>query len=206
MMRMREQLSTQIIEAGKFLYSRGWSPATSSNYSARLDQQHILLTASGKHKGQLTAADILLCNAQGDSLEQAKQPSAETLLHAQLYQLRPKVGAVLHTHSINATVISLASKTTQLRLTGYELQKAFSGINTHECELIIPIFDNTQNMLSLCAQIAPYLAAHPDCWAYIIRGHGVYTWGADMNESLRHIEALEFLLECELKLLSLGAH
>lgn len=200
---MHEQLCAQIIEAGKFLYSRGWSPATSSNYSARLNQHEILVTASGKHKGQLTQADILRCNTQGESLEQGKTPSAETLLHTQLYQLLPRVGAVLHTHSVNATVISLACKTTQLRLTGYELLKAFAGISTHECELIIPIFDNTQNMTSLCTQIALYLDTCPDCVAYIIRGHGVYTWGADMNESLRHIEALEFLLECELKLLSL---
>lgn len=199
----RKQLAQAIIEAGQFLYSRGWSPATSSNYSARLDLQTVLLTASGKHKGQLTEQDILACNLQGQSLEAGKKPSAETLLHTQLYQQFPEIGAVLHTHSVNATVLSMLETSNQLIFCGYELQKAFAGITSHEQALVIPIFDNSQDMPALYCEIAPYLKLHPDTVAYIIRGHGVYTWGKDMPETLRHIEALEFLLECELKRRSL---
>ena len=48
----REHLAQEIIDAGRFLYGRGWSPATSSNYSTRLSPTEALLTVSGKHKGQ----------------------------------------------------------------------------------------------------------------------------------------------------------
>lgn len=92
----REQLTQQIIDAGRFLYGRGWSPATSSNYSARLDEQRALLTVSGKHKGQLGFDDVLATDLAGNSLEPGKKPSAETLLHTQLYAWNPAIGAVLH--------------------------------------------------------------------------------------------------------------
>ena len=79
---IRDDLAQAIIEAGQFLYSRGWSPATSSNYSARLTSAEVLVTASGKHKGQLTADDLLAVDMNGLSLELGKNPSAETLLQA----------------------------------------------------------------------------------------------------------------------------
>ncbi len=120
----REQLTQQIIDAGRFLYGRGWSPATSSNYSARLDEQRALLTVSGKHKGQLGFDDVLATDLAGNSLEPGKKPSAETLLHTQLYAWNPAIGAVLHTHSVNATVLSRLVRGDRLVLQDYELQKA----------------------------------------------------------------------------------
>ena len=102
----REHLAQEIIDAGRFLYGRGWSPATSSNYSTRLSPSEALLTVSGKHKGQLGLDDVLATDLSGNSLEPGKKPSAETLLHTQLYSWRPEIGAVLHTHSVNATVLS----------------------------------------------------------------------------------------------------
>ena len=92
----REHLSLEIIDAGRFLYGRGWSPATSSNYSTRLSASEALLTVSGKHKGQLGLDDVLATDMAGNSLEPGKKPSAETLLHTQLYNWRPDIGAVLH--------------------------------------------------------------------------------------------------------------
>ena len=195
----REQLTEQIIQAGQFLYARGWSPATSSNYSARLSANQVLLTVSGKHKGQLGVDDILATDLQAQSLEPNKKPSAEALLHTQLYNWQSSIQAVLHTHSVNATVLSRLELGSQVEFTDYELQKAFNGISTHKQPLLVPIFDNDQDMPRLAQQVQQWLDAHPDCPGYLIRGHGLYTWGASMQEALRHIEAFEFLLECELK-------
>ncbi|MCK9535086.1 MAG: methylthioribulose 1-phosphate dehydratase [Pseudomonas sp.] len=195
----REQLTEQIIQAGQFLYARGWSPATSSNYSARLSNNQVLLTVSGKHKGQLTEDDILATDLQGKSLEPHKKPSAEALLHTQLYNWSGSIQAVLHTHSVNATVLSRLETTAQIEFTDYELQKAFNGISSHEQPLLVPIFDNDQDMPRLAQHVQQWLDSHPDCPGYLIRGHGLYTWGASMQDALRHIEAFEFLLECELK-------
>ncbi len=203
----RQQLTRQIIDAGRFLYGRGWSPATSSNYSARLAADRALLTVSGKHKGHLGEDDVLETDLAGNSLEPGKKPSAETLLHTQLYAWRPEIGAVLHTHSVNATVLSRLTVGDRLELEDYELQKAFSGVTTHEGRVIVPIFDNDQDIARLAAKVQPWLDAHPDCPGYLIRGHGLYTWGARMSDALRQVEAFEFLFECELKVLSLrGAH
>ena len=195
----REHLSLEIIEAGRFLYGRGWSPATSSNYSARLSATQALLTVSGKHKGQLGLDDVLATDLSGNSLEPGKKPSAETLLHTQLYSWRPEIGAVLHTHSVNATVLSRLTPGESIEFEDYELQKAFSGVSTHESTVRVPIFDNDQDIERLAAKVQPWLDAHPDCVGYLIRGHGLYTWGARMSDALRQIEAFEFLFECELK-------
>lgn len=196
----REHLSQAIIDAGRFLYGRGWSPATSSNYSARLTSAEVLLTVSGKHKGQLAEDDLLAVDMDGRSLEEGKKPSAETLLHTQLYRWKPEIGAVLHTHSVNATVLSRVCLSDSLVFADYELQKAFSGIATHESQVLVPIFDNDQDIERLAARVQPWLDEHPDCVGYLIRGHGLYTWGAQMNDALRQIEAFEFLFDCELKM------
>lgn len=195
----REQLAQQIVDAGRFLYGRGWSPATSSNYSTRLSPSEALLTVSGKHKGQLGVDDVLATDLSGNSLEPGKKPSAETLLHTQLYSWRAEIGAVLHTHSVNATVLSRLTPEAFIEFEDYELQKAFSGISTHESRVRVPIFDNDQDIARLAAKVQPWLDAHPDCVGYLIRGHGLYTWGAQMSDALRQIEAFEFLFECELK-------
>ncbi|NLU13705.1 MAG: methylthioribulose 1-phosphate dehydratase [Gammaproteobacteria bacterium] len=196
----REQLTEQIIQAGRFLYARGWSPATSSNYSARLSTNQVLLTVSGKHKGQLDKEDILATDLQAHSLEPNKKPSAEALLHTQLYNWQANIQAVLHTHSVNATVLSRIEQSAAIEFTDYELQKAFAGISSHEQPLLVPIFANDQDMPRLAQKVQTWLDNHPDCQGYLIRGHGLYTWGASMADALRQIEAFEFLLECELKM------
>ena len=196
------QCCQDIITAGRFLYSNGWSPATSSNYSARIDDEHIAITVSGRHKGQLSERDIMVVDLAGQPVGETQKPSAETLLHTVIYADRPGVGAVLHTHSVTATVLSrLHRERDLLELEDYELQKAFAGVTTHEGQVQIPIFANTQDIAALARETRTYLRAHPQCPAYLIRGHGLYTWGGTMNECLRHIEAMEFLLRCELEIL-----
>lgn len=194
---MKEQLIQSIVDAGRFLYGRGWSPATSSNYSCRLNDSEVLVTVSGKHKGQLTMDDVMRVDYLGKPLDD-KRPSAETLLHTQLYQWREDIGAVLHTHSVQATVLSQLHTGSQLELSDYELLKAFEGISTHATSVVIPIFDNTQDMPALARQVETYLHEHPATPGYLIRGHGLYTWASDMPACLRQVEAFEFLFECEL--------
>ncbi|CAN0602978.1 unnamed protein product, partial [Ectocarpus sp. 12 AP-2014] len=138
------EAAQSIVDAGRFLYGRGWSPATSSNYSARLDDHHIAITVSGRHKGELAAGDVMVVDLAGQPVQSQCRSSAETLLHTVLYEVFPEVGAVLHTHSVNATVLSrLLPPDQPLILEGYELQKAFPGQDTHDASLQVPVFDNT---------------------------------------------------------------
>jgi methylthioribulose-1-phosphate dehydratase len=191
-----------LCDYGRILYSRGWSPATSSNYSVRLNEQCCALTSSGKHKGELTPADILVVDWQGHALTSGK-PSAETLLHTQLYERDPTIGAVLHTHSPVAVVLSQIWPQDQLQLSGWELQKAFAGETTHEDTLSFPLFANDQDIARLAALVEQHMCTQGQGHAYLIRGHGVYTWGKDLAECFRHLEALENLLGYQLELLKL---
>lgn len=174
-------------------------PATSSNYSARIDNEHIAITVSGRHKGQLGAGDVMVVDLEGRPVQSDCRASAETLLHTVLYQVFPNVGVVLHTHSVNATVLSrLLPAGEHLTFEGYELQKAFDGIQTHESTVTVPVFENTQNIEALALETQAWFLDHPEQPGYLIRGHGLYTWGKTMADCLRHVEAFEFLFECEL--------
>lgn len=192
-------LAHQLIEAGRFIDSKGWVPATSGNFSARLPDGTIAITVSGKHKGRLQLDDIMLIDADANSLD-GKKPSAETQLHTSLYKRFPAIRSVLHPHSINATLVSRLFKT-EVVLEDYELLKALAGIDTHLSQVVIPIFANDQNIPRLAGQVEQYMDKSPEnpVYAYIIAGHGFYTWGSSVQEALRHLEALEFLFECELR-------
>ena len=143
----------------------------------------------------------MVVDLAGRPILSSQKPSAETLLHTHLYRSRPDIGAVLHTHSLPATVLTRYwAGRTEWMLSDFELQKAFRGQVTHDSALVIPIFENSQNIEALAVQADSYLSMHPDTPGYLIRGHGLYTWGESMTECLRHIEAMEFLLACELEL------
>ena len=188
----------QLIDAGRFIDSKGWVPATSGNFSARLPDGTIAITVSGKHKGRLELDDIMLIDADANSLD-GKKPSAETVLHTTLYKRFPDIQSILHPHSLNATLISRIFKS-EIVLEDYELLKALCGITTHECRIVVPIFANDQNIPRLAELVEQYLDKHADCRAYIIAGHGLYTWGSSVQETLRHLEALDFIFDCELRL------
>lgn len=190
----------EIIVNVRELAERGWTPATSSNFSERLDAAHVAITVSGRDKGRLGAEDIMVVDLDGRPVGTSQKSSAETLLHTQLYARFPEVGCVLHTHSVNQTVASrLYAHEGAIRLEGYELLKAFAGNATHETRLDLPVLPNSQDMPELAAQVEALLDAGP-MWGYLIEGHGLYAWGRDMAEARRHLEAFEFLLACELEM------
>ncbi|HID66544.1 MAG TPA: methylthioribulose 1-phosphate dehydratase, partial [Aquificaceae bacterium] len=114
----------------------------------------------------------------------------------------PEANAVVHTHSPNSTVISRIFKDF-VQLEDYELLKAFPDINTHETKIRIPIFPNDQNIPRLSKKVEEYYKNKKEPYGFLIQGHGLYTWGRSMEEALIHTEALEFLFECEIKLMSL---
>ena len=176
--------------------ARGWVPATAGNLSLRLPSGRIAITRSGVHKGTLNGFDVIEVDLQGRPADPSAKPSAETILHCQIYAAFPDIGAVLHGHSVPATVLSMAEGRPGIRLQGYEVLKAFEGIATHEAALDLPLFPNDQDMRHLAAAIAPRL---PDARATLIRGHGVYVWAPDMDTAFARLEALEFLLACELE-------
>ena len=186
-----------LISVGQEMFSRGWVPATSGNFSIRLNNSDIAITASGKDKGKLSAKDIICikCNAYKDAVfDTIAKPSEETLLHLQLYNRDNNINAVIHTHSVNSIAIS-EEYPKGLTFSQLEILKAFSGINTHDTSIYIPVFSNQQNISLLAGEIECYMKDNNQGFAYLIKGHGVYTWGYDINECIQHLEALEYLFE-----------
>lgn len=188
----------ELVAVGAAFDAKGWVPATSGNFSARLGDGSMAITSSGKHKGRLTPADIMHADAEGRSLDGGK-PSAETGLHVQLYRLFPEIGAVLHTHSPGGVALSRAfPQASAWVIEGHELVKALPGQTTHEARVTLPIVDNDQDMARLAEAIAPALLAKPAPPAYLIRGHGLYAWGKDVAEAEKVVEALEWLFAADL--------
>jgi methylthioribulose-1-phosphate dehydratase len=190
--------AAELIAAGRRLYDQGMVPATSGNLSARLSGGELAITVSGSHKGRLQEAQIMRVDAAGNS-QDARRPSAETLLHVQIYRRFTSAGAVLHPHSVNATLLSRLHRG-HLVLRDYELLKAFPGVDTHAFELVVPNFSNDQDIARLANEVDAYMNSHTPVHGYLIAGHGFYTWGETVEDALRHVEALEFLFECELRL------
>lgn len=194
-----EARAQELIAAGQYLHAQGSVPATSGNVSARVDVGRIAITVSGCHKGHLQPNDIMMVDLHGASLD-GKKPSAETLLHTTLYARYPGLGSVLHSHS-HAAVLASRLFDEAVVLENQELLKALAGITSHESTVILPIFDNDQDIAQLADEVQGYLAAsdelNSNCYGYIIAGHGLYTWGETVNDALRHVEALEFMLNIE---------
>src|SRR6478672_9254347 len=94
------RLANVLVENVRELSAAGLTPATSSNFSCRLDDRHAAITVSGRDKGRLREADIMVVNFDGAAVGSDLQPSAETLLHTQLYRRFSEIGCVLHTHSL----------------------------------------------------------------------------------------------------------
>lgn len=190
----------QLRDVGSQFWTRGWSLGTSSNYSVVIgrDPWRLLVTASGKDKGHLGPLDFVIVDQNGQPTPhgQAKS-SAETLLHCSAVQ-HQQAGAVLHTHSIWGTILS--EKFAQhggILLEGFEFLKGLEGVKTHQTSLWLPIFENTQDIPTLQAEVENYWAkSEQPCFGYLIRKHGMYTWGNSLPSAVRHMEVLEFLLEC----------
>lgn len=191
-----EEWARALVNAGHIMYAQGMVPATSGNFSARVGPDCIAITVSGRHKGHLTADDIMEIDAEGRSRD-GRRPSAETALHLQLYRRFPGIYVVLHHHSLYATLISQMASG-RLVFADYELLKAFPGIDTHATQLEVPVFANDQDIPRLAKKVEAYMKEHPPVHGYLIAGHGLYTWGDSVETALKHVEAFEFLFRCEL--------
>jgi methylthioribulose-1-phosphate dehydratase len=188
---------SDIAELGRFAASRGWVPATSGNFSHRIDAETIAVTRSGRDKGNLTGADIVAIRL-ADPIPPGV--SAETPLHVARYKADPTIGAIAHVHSVTATVLSrLFAKKNGIVLGDFEMLKALDGFTTHETDAILPVFANAQETAKLARTVEKRLARDAAVPGYLLAGHGLYAWGVTAVAARRHLEGLEFLLSCALE-------
>ena len=205
-----------LVSVARAFYVRGWLMGTSGNLSAVVEREplRLAITASGVDKGDLRTEHVLLVdenvrvvngarsqpgfiNEPGPKNSPASKlkPSDESLLHVRIVKERG-AGAVLHTHSIWNTIFSdLHAGERGLRIEGYEMLKGLAGVRTHDHSEWLPIVENSQDMPALAETVIKALREHKSAHGFLIRRHGLYTWGDDLAHAKRHVEILEFLLE-----------
>jgi methylthioribulose-1-phosphate dehydratase len=195
-------LTEELIDTIRFFSNRGWTPATSTNYSVRSKNPlEFIISRSGVDKSRFTYKDLILINPKGEILApldiNGLKSSAETEIHTHIYERYPTVNCVLHTHSMLGTVLSkIHQKEGHLRLEGLELLKALEGNETHEMVERLPIVPNSQDIPEILRSMDVHFNENPKLHGFLIAGHGLYTWGKDIATAKRHIEAYEFLFEC----------
>ena len=191
------ETAEELAEIGRAFYTRGWVLGTSGNFSAVVKREplRLAITSSSVDKGQLRAEHILQIDDQAKVLDGSGRPSAETLLHLAVVRLR-EAAAVLHTHSVWSNILSDAfAADGGLKIEGYEMLKGLEGISTHEHLEWLPIIENSQDMIGLALAVEEALKQHPSSHGFLLRRHGLYTWGKSIADAKRHVEILEFLLE-----------
>ena len=178
-------------------YQRGWTLGTSGNFSAVIgrDPLRLAITPSGVDKGELTVEQILEIAWEGGEISGANcKPSAETLLHIKAMERGAQ--AVFHTHSVWGTVLStIHAPAGGILIEGFEMLKGLEGVTNHEHREWLPIVENSQDMKALAERVSQALGKYPASHGFLLKQHGLYTWGASVAQAKRHVEILEFLLE-----------
>jgi methylthioribulose-1-phosphate dehydratase len=188
-------MKEQLVKTIRFYNQKGWSPATSTNYSFRENDQ-IWVTRSGIDKSQITEKDFITVNNIGELIGEFAQikPSAETQIHCDIYSLFPDAKVILHSHGIYP-VLASSRLNDFIQLEGFEIQKGFQGQVTHDSSVRIPIFENNQDMGFFSEQLRLRQDELSNA-CFIIKKHGTYAWGKDLFEAKRHLETLDYLCEC----------
>lgn len=192
------EIAEKLAAVAKGFHGRGWLLGTSGNLSVVVQREplRLAMSPSGVDKGELTPEQVLLIdeNARIMSAHSGK-PSDESLLHIRIVKER-SAGAVLHTHSIWNTILSdLYASEGGVTIDGYEMLKGLQGVRTHEHTEWLPIIDNSQDMAALADSAGKTLTEHKKAHGFLLRRHGLYSWGDTLAQAKRHIEILEFLLE-----------
>lgn len=192
------QLASSLVATARGFHVRGWMVGTSGNLSAVVAREplHLAISPSGVEKDALPAEQVLLIDEHARVVSDHRaRPSDESLLHIRIVKERG-AGAVLHTHSVWNTVLSdLHAAAGGLAIEGYEMLKGLQGVKTHAHSEWLPILENSQDMSALADSVGATLKQHKGAHAFLLRRHGLYTWGDDLAQARRHVEILEFLLE-----------
>src|SRR5262245_7097282 len=180
------QAAERLGEIGRDFHRRGWVLGTSGNFSAVIERNPLVIaiTESSVDKSRMSASQILRIGDDARPLDaNAGKPSAETLLHLAVVR-SANAGAVLHTHSVWSTVLSdYHAGASGFFIEDYEMLKGLAGVRTHEHREWVPILENSQDLALLSKQAAALMSEQPDAHGFLIRRHGLYTWGKNMDEA-----------------------
>ncbi|GBF72825.1 methylthioribulose 1-phosphate dehydratase [Paenibacillus sp. 598K] len=194
----KQRALSELADAKQLFADRGWFAGTSGNLSMRVgefnpEQFHFAITASGKDKSQRTPEDFLFVDQQGKPVENTRlKPSAETLIHCEIYRLTG-CGAIYHVHTVfNNLVSEWFYERGAVPIEGVELIKAFN-IWDEEAVIDVPIVPNYADIPRIVPEVTRVM--NKQVPGILLRKHGIYAWGANGFEAKRHLEAFEYLFE-----------
>ncbi len=188
-------LREELCSAANYFHDRGWMWGTGGNLSARINNNHYWVTASGKSKGNLTPLDFIDMNLDGDwkAVRTGDKPSAETSIHQAIYSLFPEAQACYHVHSIEANLVSNFTQEDDLALPPLEMVKGL-GIWEENPTCLMPLFENYLHVPTISQNIKDrFTETPPAIPALLIRNHGVTVWGNSTEQARNNIELVEYI-------------
>lgn len=170
-----------IVETAQYLAKKGYMMATGGNLSMRIpDQPALAITPSNYDYMKMLPEDVCVLDFDLNVLEGKLKPSVESAMHAGIYRVRPDVNAVIHTHQVYTSALTLIRKP----IPGlFDEQARFLGRSVN----IIPYAPSGTN--SLAKTIARHVKDHNN--AYMMQNHGALIFGHDMERAVHNVEILE---------------
>lgn len=179
-MRWKEE-RREILEISRKMVEKGLVVGTAGNISLRLEDPAglIAITPSGRYYELLKEEDIVIVDFKGEAVDGELLPSIETMLHIMIYKARPKINAIIHTHSVFASILAVA---------GLEIP---------------PILDEQVISVGGEIKVAPYappgsqelarnvVATLGNRNAVLLANHGVVALGRDLREAFTIAEIVE---------------
>lgn len=168
-----------LLRIGHLLHQKGLVAAKDGNLSLRLDDGHILATATGVIKGMMTRKHIVMVNSEGRQIGGTCAVSSEIDMHLTIYRLRADVKAVIHAHPCVATAFASAGISLDLPLCA-EVIMALGSVP------LAPY--GTTGTPEVSESLLPFIPNHN---AILMANHGVVSYGSDLTDAYARMEAVE---------------
>jgi L-fuculose-phosphate aldolase len=186
-------LRLELTKFGRRLYHLGFMPGTSGNLSVRLDSEFILATPTGVSKSMLTRDDMVIVDLHGNQVAGAKKVTSEIGMHLAVYNRRPEIRAVVHSHPPIATAFACAGRALDQPLCSEAIMMLGA----------VPLAKYaTTGTDEVAASLAHLI---PDHEAILMANHGVVTYGASVLDAFMKMETVEHFAHISLVVDQLGS-
>lgn len=175
-----EEAKEMIVEIGKRIYDRGLVASNDGNISILVSENELWATPTGVSKGFMTTDMMVKTDLEGNILAGDRKPSSEIKMHYRVYKESKEARAVVHAHPPVATAFAVA---------GRALDKAYLTEGVLQLGVVPLTPYATPTTAEVPEAIAPYCREYH---AMLLANHGALTWGRDVLEAWRRMEAVEY--------------
>ncbi len=191
----------QLCELLRSFYAKGWVSGTGGGICYRLSADELLLAPSSVPKERVRPEELFVVSLRdGRVIERPPnitlRPSeCQAVFHSIVTQR--DAGSVVHSHALSAVLAAdLAEGNDQLAIAGFEMLKGIRDCSSRDVHRL-PVIDNTPEEHELAGTVDEILRSPTFTAArcVLVRNHGAYIWGADVEEVTRHAEVYHFLFD-----------